>query len=146
MKKIHLEQSSSVMPSELWGDSTIGAKPINAHSVVNPIRLRFRGSQIVWYLLGLIEVILMIRFLLEFMGANQFAGFTQFIQAISFPFAAPFINVIDSSQVGQNVFNWSLLLAALVYALVAWGLVKLFVMSKPVSDQEADSRLESQDE
>lgn len=145
MKRIHLEQSSSVMPNESWGGNTIGAKPISAQSVVNPIRLRFRGSQVVWYLLGLVEVILMIRFILELIGANQFAGFTRFIQAISFPFAGPFVNVVGSSRFGQGVFDWSLLLAALVYALVAWGLVKLLVMSKPVSDQEADSNLEDQD-
>jgi len=136
------EKSTSVMTPEPNGDPTIGAKPINAQAVVSPIRLRFRGSQIVWYILGVIEILLLLRFVLKFVGANASAGFTQFIYMASSPFAGSFSNVVNSSQVGKSVFDWSILLAIIIYALVAWGIVKLFVMSQPVSDQEAHNKLD----
>jgi hypothetical protein len=143
METKELEKSSSVMTPEANGDPTIGAKPINAQSVVSPIRLRFRGSQIVWYLLGVIEILLLLRFVLKFVGANASAGFTQFIYTISSPFAGSFMNVVNPSQVGKSIFDWSIILAMIIYALVAWGIVKLLVMSKPVSDKEAHNKLDS---
>jgi len=144
MQTINQKQSDSVMPTETQGTPTIGAKPINPQSVANPIRRRFRSLQVVWYLLGVIEILLILRFILKFIGANESAGFTQFIYVASSLFAAPFTLVVDSSQVGKSVFDWSILLAIVIYALVAWGVVKLLVMSKPISDQEAHSKLDSQ--
>lgn len=145
MEQTQPEKSTSVMPPEVQGAPTIGAKPINAKAVVSPIRVRFRSSQIVWYILGLIEILLVFRFVLKFIGANESAGFTQFIYTISFPFAGPFETILNASQVNASVFEWSLLIAMIVYALIAWGIVKLLVMSKPVSDQEAHSKLDSQE-
>jgi hypothetical protein len=138
------EQTTSVMPPEQGGSPTIGAKPINAQSVVNPIRIRFRSSQVVWYLLGVIEILLLLRFVLKFIGANISAGFTQFIYVISSPLAGSFMNVVDPSQIGRSIFDWSILLAMIIYALIAWGAVKLLVMSQPTSDQEAHNKLDSQ--
>jgi uncharacterized protein YggT (Ycf19 family) len=142
METTEKEKSTSVMPPETQGAPTIGAKPIQAQSVVNPIRLRFRGAQVVWYLLGVIEIILFLRFVLKFIGANQAAGFTQFIYAISYPFAGAFANVVSPSRIGNSVIDWSILGAIIIYGLVAWGIVKLFVMTQPVSDQEAHNKLD----
>jgi len=137
---------ASVMPPEVQGAPTIGAKPIVPQAVVNPIRRRFRGSQTVWYILGVIEILLLLRFVLKFIGANESAGFTQFIYAVSTPFAGTFVNVVGSATVDKSIFDWTILLAMLIYALVAWGVIKLLVMSKPVSDQEAHNKLDSQDQ
>jgi len=145
MATIESEQPNSVMPNEQGGAPTIGAKPINAQSVVSPIRLRFRSLQIVWYILGVIEILLALRFVLKFIGANVSAGFTQFIYVISSPLAGSFMNVVNPSQVGRSIFDWSILLAMIIYALIAWGAIKLLVMSKPASDQEAHDKLDSQD-
>jgi hypothetical protein len=144
METKNSEQSTSVMPPEQGGAPTIGAKPINAQSVVSPIRLRFRSSQIVWYILGVIEILLALRFILKFIGANVSAGFTQFIYAVSAPLAGSFMNVVDPSQIGRSIFDWSILLAMIIYALIAWGVIKLLVMSQPTSDQEAHNKLDGQ--
>ena len=145
MENTNPEQSTSVMPPEMEGEATIGAKPINPQSVVSPIRRRFRSSQAVWYILGAIEILLFVRFFLKFIGANESAGFTRFIYIISYPFAGAFVNVVKPSVVDKSVFEWSLLLAMVIYALIAWGVVKLLVLSKPISDQEAHSKLDSQE-
>ena len=50
----------------------------------------YKGVQIVWYVLGLIEAILAFRFILKLLGANPVAGFTNFIYSLSYVFTAPF--------------------------------------------------------
>ena len=43
----------------------------------------YKGIQIVWYLLGLIEALLGLRFVLKLLGANPFSEFVSFIYNIS---------------------------------------------------------------
>ena len=105
----------------------------------------YRGTQIVWYILGLLEVILAFRFVLKLFGANPSAGFTSFIYGITYPFAAPFLSVFKITDVNGSVFEWTTLLAMLVYWLIAWGIVKLFLMGKTVSTPEAAVKLDNQD-
>lgn len=105
----------------------------------------YRGTQIVWYLLGLIEALLVFRFILKLLGANPYAGFTDFIYSVTYVFVAPFINVFRISQVAGNVFEWTTLLAMLVYWLLALGIIKLFLMGKTVSTPEAAVKLDHQE-
>ncbi len=105
----------------------------------------FRFTQVVWYLLGLLEILLAFRFFFLLFGANPTAGFSSFIYTVSYPFAMPFISVFGISQVEGSVFEWTTILAMLVYALVAWGIVKLLTMSKTVSTPEAAAKLDEQE-
>lgn len=105
----------------------------------------YRGTQIVWYVLGLIEVLLTFRFVLKFLGANASAGFTSFIYGVTQIFAAPFLNVFRITQVEGNIFEWTTLLAMLVYWMLALGVVKLFLMGKTVSTPEAAVKLNNQE-
>ncbi len=105
----------------------------------------YRGTQVVWYLLGILEIILAFRFLLKLIGANAAAGFTHFIYSVSAPFANPFLNVVRSTKVEGSIFEWTTLLAMLVYWLIAWGIIKLFLMGKDVSTPEAAVKLDKQD-
>lgn len=112
------------------------------HSVSRPL---YRGTQIVWYLFYIIETLLLFRFALKLIGANTGAGFTQFIYALSYPFAAPFLYVVNSPRIAGTTIEWSTLLAMLVYWVLAWGIVRLIVMGKPVSSYEAHRKLDAQD-
>jgi len=102
----------------------------------------YKATQVVWYVLDILEVLLAFRFLLKLLGANPAAGFTSFIYSLSQPFAAPFLNVFRVSRAEGSVFEWTTLLAMLVYWLVAWGIIKLFLMGKPVSTPEAAEKLD----
>jgi hypothetical protein len=104
----------------------------------------YRGTQIVWYVLGLLEVLLAFRFILKLLAANPGAGFSNFIYNFSYPFVAPFHSVFHVSQIEGNVSEWTTLLAMLVYWLIAWGIVKLFFMSKTVSTPEAAIKLDNE--
>lgn len=105
----------------------------------------YRGTQIVWYLLGIIEVLLAFRFVLKLLGANPIAGFTNLIYGATYIFAAPFLSVFRITQVEGNVFEWTSLLAMFTYWVLALGIVKLLVMGKTVSTPEAAGKLNRQE-
>ena len=96
----------------------------------------FRFYQIVWYVLSIIEILLIFRFALRALGANPYVGFTAFIYTLSGPFAYPFLGIIAPSVTGANVMEWSTIIAGIVYLLVAYGIVELSQFVKPVSPQE----------
>lgn len=101
----------------------------------------YRGTQVVWYILGIIEVLLAFRFLLKLLGANPGAGFTKFIYGITYIFANPFLSVFQRSQVQGSIFEWSTILAMIVYWIIAVGIIRIFLMSKTVSTPEAAAKL-----
>ena len=105
----------------------------------------YRGIQVVWYLLGLLEALLVFRFILKILAANPSAGFVNFIYTVSYPFTAPFLTVFRITRVEGNIFEWTTLLAMLVYLLIAWAIVRLFSMSKTVSTPEAAAKLDKED-
>ncbi|MBA3283618.1 MAG: YggT family protein [Nitrosopumilus sp.] len=115
---------------------------VRSESKVKPL---YRGTQIVWYILNLLEVLLAFRFVLRLMGANAGAGFTSFIYAVTYPFVAPFLNVFSISRVAGATFEWTTLLAMFVYWLIAWGIIRIITMNRPVSTTEADYKLSKQD-
>jgi hypothetical protein len=105
----------------------------------------YRGTQIVWYILGILEVLLAFRFVLKLLAANPNAGFSSFIYKITYIFASPFLSVFKISQIEGSIFEWTTLLAGLVYWLIAFGVIKLFLMGKTVSTPEAAVKLENQE-
>lgn len=110
----------------------------------NSTRPLYRGTQVVWYILGLIEVLLAFRLVLKLLGANATAGFTSFIYGVTMPFATPFQAVFRTSRAEGSIFEWTTILAMFVYWVVAWGIVNLFVMGKSVSIPEAAVKLDQQ--
>ena len=105
----------------------------------------YRGTQIVWYVTGILEALLAFRFILKLLAANPSAGFTSFIYGITYPFAAPFLAVFKLPKIEGSVLEWTTLLAMLVYFFIAMAIVKLFVMSRSVSTPEAAVKLDEQD-
>lgn len=102
----------------------------------------YRGVQAIWYILGVLEAILAFRFLLRLLGANPAAGFTNFIYDVSWVFVAPFYNVFSLTRVEGAVFEWTTLLAMLVYLLIAWAIIRLFFMSRTVSTPQAAAKMD----
>ena len=98
-----------------------------------------------WYLIYLLEILLIFRFALKLTGANPAAGFTSFVYALTWPFTAPFNAVFSTTTVQGSIFEWTTLLAMLVYWLIAFGVIRIFLMSKTVSTPEAAAKLDEQD-
>ncbi len=105
----------------------------------------YRSTQAVWYILGILEILLAFRFVLKLFAANPEAGFSSFIYGVTYIFTAPFLSVFRISHVAANIFEWTTLLAMFVYWLIAFGIIKLLLMSKTVSTSEAAAKLDNQD-
>jgi YggT family protein len=87
--------------------------------------LPFKVQNGIYLLFGLLEGLLGIRFVLGLLGANPAAGFAQFIYGITGPFIAPFVGLFGQPRFEGSVFEFNSLVAILVYALIAWVLVKI---------------------
>lgn len=105
----------------------------------------YRGTQVVWYIVGLIEVLLAFRFVLKLLGANPSAGFTDIIYSVTYILVAPFLTVFRVSQIEGSIFEWTTILAMLVYLVIALGIAKLLLMGKTVSTPEAAAKLNNQE-
>lgn len=105
----------------------------------------YRSTQIIWYIFYVLEILLLFRFILKLLGANPGANFTQLIYGVTTVPLAPFQFVFGSNNIGNSVFEWSTLLAMLVYYFVTWSLIKAFAMSRGIDESEADLGLRSQD-
>ena len=104
----------------------------------------FRSYQIIWYILGVIEVLLAFRVVLKLLGASTLSGFTNFIYAISRPFALPFFGILRTTASSDLVFEWSTLIGMVVYVIIAYGLVELFQLVKPTNPEEVEQTVDNQ--
>lgn len=79
-------------------------------------------GQIVWFVSGVILLLLGFRFVLSLLGANTSNGFAQFIYNTSHPFVAPFFGLFNYNniQYGVSRFEIYTLVAMAVYAAIAW--------------------------
>lgn len=103
----------------------------------------FRTYQVLFYILGLIEILLTFRFLLKLIGASTSSGFTRFIYDMSAPFAVPFLGIVRSIASGGSVLEWSTLIAMAVYAVIVWLIVGLFQLVKPVNPTEVEETVDN---
>jgi hypothetical protein len=88
--------------------------------------LRYWIARMVYFVLGVLEVIMALRFIFRLLGANQSSSFVLFLYNLSHVFVYPFNGIFNDQTIGTtSVFEVSTLIAMLVYALIAWGLVAL---------------------
>lgn len=105
-------------------------------------KMIFRTHQVVWYIVGLLEALLGFRIILKALAANPFSGFTDFIYAVTDPFALPFAGIFRTTVTGGSVFEWSSIIAMIVYLLIAVGVVKLLQIVKPTNPTEVHQKLD----
>jgi hypothetical protein len=102
-------------------------------------------GRLVWFVFGVIEVLIAIRFVLRLLGANSRAGFVQLVYGVSGFFMAPFNSIFGTQRVSGAVFEWSALVAIAIYALIAWGIVMLIRAVSPRRHAQTVERVESDD-
>ncbi|PIS42551.1 MAG: YggT family protein [Candidatus Kerfeldbacteria bacterium CG08_land_8_20_14_0_20_40_16] len=84
---------------------------------------------VVYFIFGILEVLLAFRFILKLTGASLTSSFVSGIYGITSVFILPFEGIFPRA-VSQGietvaVFEPSTLVAIIVYALIGWGIVKL---------------------
>lgn len=85
-----------------------------------------RIGQVIYVILGIIIALIVIRVILKALAANPGAGFTSFVYGITNPLVAPFQGIFATPTASTgSVFEFSSVVAIVVYALVAWAIVSL---------------------
>ena len=94
-----------------------------------------KARKIVYYVLGVLEVLLAFRFFLKLLGANDGGTFVSFIYTISGFFIAPFNAIFSSVATNGNILEPATIIAMIVYALIAYGIVMLIKIYKAPKDE-----------
>ena len=84
-----------------------------------------RAEQAVWLLMGVVDALLIIRFVFKLLGASTQASFVTFIYNLTQLFIGPFHGIFNSAASGRNVFEPESLVAIAIYSLIGWGLARL---------------------
>jgi len=87
--------------------------------------IRYWITRTTYFVLGVLEVILLLRFLFRLLGANQSSSFVVFLYNLSHVFVVPFYGIFNDPTFGNSVLEITTLIAMLIYALLAWGIVSL---------------------
>ncbi len=88
--------------------------------------------QLVWFLVGFINVILALRIVFLLFNA-QTSGFIRFLFNVTGIFSMPFFGIFPAPTEGTTYFDTAALVAIIIYSLIAWGVVTLI---KIVSDKK----------
>jgi len=102
-------------------------------SPVAPVKEGATGFQtfeyLVYFFFGVLEILLVFRLVLKLMGASIGSAFVGLIYGLTGIFIAPFEGIFHRGFTQgietTSVFEPSTLVAIIVYAVVAWGIVKL---------------------
>ncbi len=77
-----------------------------------------------WFI-GCIAALLGARILLNLFAANQAAGFTKLVTALTAPLVMPFTAIFGMPSVGASVVDTAALCAIIVYPIVGYGFLSL---------------------
>jgi YggT family protein len=97
------------------------------------LRTAKRSTAYIWivnsifWLTGVLEVLLCMRFVLRLFGANPENWFAQLIDNLSAPLMVPFSTLFISptTDAGANIFDVNILIAIAAYALLSYLIVSL---------------------
>jgi len=104
----------------------------------------FQFTRILYTVLGLLQILLGMRFVLKLIAANAASGFATLIYGITALFVLPFQGLIATPASGNTIFEATTLIAMAVYALVVWGIVSIIpiVMDRPNARTTSRSTVE----
>lgn len=121
---------------------TPGVRVEHPQKVYEKKKKIFRFYQVIWYLLVLLEVLLIFRAVFKVIGASPYSGFVGLIYSITDILVIPFQGIVRSPQSGSSTLEWASVFAGVVYALIAWGLVYLLKFIKPVTPHEVEEQVD----
>lgn len=114
--------------------------PVVPVAVVEPSRYNFRAAAVVGFIVGVIDVLIAIRFFMKLLGASTQSSFVNFIYGVTSPLVAPFHGIFPNSGSSANIFESGSLVALVVYALIGWGIVALIrIVTAPRGTRPANS-------
>jgi uncharacterized protein YggT (Ycf19 family) len=95
-----------------------------------------KKNQIVWYIIGVINALLVLRLLFLLFGAKN-VGFASLLYSVTDPFVSLFKGIFAAPKFDGAYFDTAALLAIVVLSLVGWGIAALIdVMHRPAPVRE----------
>lgn len=110
------------------GNTTVKQQTVSTTNKMPGIVL---AQRIIWFIVGIINTIIALRFVLLLFGANPSVPFVDFIYKLSEPFVSPFVSIFGQPVYGQSVFEIGSLLAIVVYMLIGLLIVKAMTLARP---------------
>lgn len=93
----------------------------------------FQAQYLVYYVLGVIEVLLAARFVFKLLGAASGSDFVSLIYGVTAPLVSPFAGIFSSATTTgvetTAVFEPATVIAMIVYGVIAWGITRLIGVS-----------------
>lgn len=83
----------------------------------------YKFTNLVWLLVGLLEVTLILRLVLKLIGANALAPFASLVYGFTDLFLWPFFGLVPEAATGRMVLEISTLIAMFVYFGVTFGFI-----------------------
>jgi uncharacterized protein YggT (Ycf19 family) len=88
---------------------------------------RSTGATVISFIIGIIQLILVLRFIFQLLNANEGAAFAQLIYNLSQPLLLPFAAIFPNITLSNGfVVELSTIVAIIVYGVVGMLLKKLF--------------------
>lgn len=81
--------------------------------------------RVVGYVLDFVQIVLGMRFVFKLLGANAANGFVRALYGFTEPLVWPFKGIFPAYTAGSNAFEWSVMIAMIVYAIGAHLLLRL---------------------
>jgi uncharacterized protein YggT (Ycf19 family) len=108
----------------------------------------FKATQVVWLLFGILEAMILLRIALKALGANAASPIAAFIYGFTNLFLWPFTGLTGTPASGGMVLEISSLIAVVVYALIAYALVKIIwvIFYRPRGPVEAVTQTTTTDQ
>lgn len=97
-----------------------------------------KANQIIFYFIGIVELLMGLRFILKVIGANPDAPFVDFIYGLSYVFAYPFIGITRDTIIKRSIFEWSTLIGMLIYVIGGYVLVGIVRLLYPIPEEEVE--------
>lgn len=112
----------------------------HVHEVREPISTGVSPAVVlaraIYFIFGVVIAFIVLRMIFMLLAANQGNGFVDFIYAVSGIFVAPFFGIFGyTPSYGASVFEISSMVAIVIYALLAWGLIHLVTMGSRHRDE-----------
>jgi uncharacterized protein YggT (Ycf19 family) len=123
------ESSGTVREESTVTSDTDAAAPVREASVVRTSTPARRVTEAIYLLFGIIDGLLLIRLVLKLLGANPHVGFASFTYGVTDFLLAPFRGLLPTYVSGQSVFELSLVIAILIYSLLALALARVAVLT-----------------
>lgn len=107
-------------------ENTNGVKIVPVEDKVTGIQTIGR---VIYFIFGILEILLAFRFIFKLAGASQGSAFVSFIYRITRIFISPFEGIFRRAVAPgvetTSVLEPSTIVALIVYMLLAWGIVNL---------------------